>query len=184
MPGGKIWLLPLRRCVYWLWGRCHPGRQGLPDPAGPQPRPGNVADTLPVRRGRRGDTNCRGARGAQRGRGSGGGGGDPRLPALGKQARPANANLYVVFRLELVSGEPRGEGVGTLDADAFSLAKLQEKVGMQSLSMWAIKLAFAPDLGGGFVSHHDAFGLRPGWSLFGLPLLGRQVGAVGFTATR
>ena len=108
----------------------------------------------------------------------------PNSSALGEQARPANANLYVVFRLELVSGEPRGEGVGTLDADAFSLAKLQEKVGMQSLSMWAIKLAFAPDLGGGFVSHHDAFGLRPGWSLFGLPLLGRQVGAVGFTATR
>ena len=27
-----------------------------------------------------------------------------------------NANLHVVFRLELVSGEPRGDGVGTLDA--------------------------------------------------------------------
>ncbi len=84
-----------------------------------------------------------------------------------------NANLYVVFRLDLVSGEPQGDGVETLDAGFFSLAELEEKVGMQGLSMWAIKLALAPDRGEGFVSHHDEFELRPGWSLFGLPSQGR-----------
>ena len=43
-----------------------------------------------------------------------------------------NANLCVIFRLELVSGEPRGDDVGTLDADVFSLAELEEKVGKKS----------------------------------------------------
>ena len=36
-----------------------------------------------------------------------------------------NANLYVVFRLDLVSGEPRADGVETLGADFFSLAELE-----------------------------------------------------------
>ena len=80
-----------------------------------------------------------------------------------------NANLYVVFRLDLVSGEPRSDGVETLGADFFSLAELGEKEGMQALSVWAIKLALSGDHGSGFVSHHESFDLRPGWSVFGLP---------------
>ncbi len=48
-----------------------------------------------------------------------------------RPGRP-NANLYVIFRLELVSGEPRGDDVGTLDADVFSLAELEKKAGKKS----------------------------------------------------
>lgn len=80
-----------------------------------------------------------------------------------------NANLYVVFRLDLVSGEPRADGVETLSAGFFSMVELEEKMGMQALSVWAIKLALAGDHGGGFVSHHESFESRPGWSVFGLP---------------
>ena len=79
-----------------------------------------------------------------------------------------NANLYVVFRLDLVSGEPHGTGEETLDAGFFSLEELIERAGMQALSVWAIRLALAEDYGSGFVSHHDSFDLRPGWSVFGL----------------
>ena len=82
------------------------------------------------------------------------------------------ANLYVVFWLEWISGEPRGDGVETLDAGFFSPEELEEKMGMQAMSMWAINLALARDYGSGFVSHHGAFEHRPGWSVFGLPTAG------------
>ena len=48
--------------------------------------------------------------------GSGVGAGGSRLPALGEQARPVERQPPRRLRLELVSGEPRGDGVGTLDA--------------------------------------------------------------------
>ena len=79
------------------------------------------------------------------------------------------ANLYVVFWLEWVLGEPRGDGVETLDAGFFTLPELEEKMGMQAMSLWAIKLALARDYGSGFISHQDSFELRPGWSVFGVP---------------
>lgn len=80
------------------------------------------------------------------------------------------ANLYVVFRLEWISGEPRADGVETLDAGFFTMPELEEKMGMQALSVWAIKLALAAEDDGGFVSHHDSFDPpRPGWSVFGVP---------------
>ena len=83
------------------------------------------------------------------------------------------ANLYVVFWLEWVSGEPRGDGVETLDAGFFTLPELEEKMGMQAMSLWAIKLALERDYGSGFVSHHGSFDPpRPGWSVFGLPPAG------------
>ena len=82
------------------------------------------------------------------------------------------ANLYVVFWLEWVSGEPRGDGVETLDAGFFTLPELEEKMGMQAMSLWAIKLALARDYGSGLVSHQDSFESRPGWSVFGVPPVG------------
>ena len=57
----------------------------------------------------------------------------------------------------------------TLDAGFFTLPELEEKMGMQAMSLWAIKLALARDYGSGFVSHQDSFELRPGWSVFGVP---------------
>lgn len=79
------------------------------------------------------------------------------------------ANLYVVFWLEWISGEPRGDGVESLDAGFFTVPELEEKMGMQAMSLWAIKMALARGYGSGFISHLDAFEPRPGWSVFGLP---------------
>ena len=79
------------------------------------------------------------------------------------------ANIYVVFWLEWVSGEPRPDGVETMDAGFFTVPELEEKMGMQAMSLWAIKMALAREYGSGFVSHLDAFESRPGWSVFGLP---------------
>ncbi len=82
------------------------------------------------------------------------------------------ANLYVVFHLEWISGEPRADGVESLEAGFYSMPELEEKMGMQAMSLWAIKLALAAGDGGGFVSHQDSFQMRPGWSVFGVPSVG------------
>ncbi len=86
-------------------------------------------------------------------------------------ARPdrPNSNIYVVLRLDLVSGEPRSDGEETLDAGFFPLDELEQKEGVQTLSLWAIRLALEPGACGGFIPHHDATP-RPGWSLFGVRL--------------
>lgn len=82
------------------------------------------------------------------------------------------ANLYVVFRLEWISGEPCADGVESLEAGFYSMTELEEKMGMQAMSTWAIGLALASDYKNGFISHQDSFQMRPGWSVFGVPSVG------------
>ena len=77
-------------------------------------------------------------------------------------------NIYVVFRLDVVSGEPQADGDETLDAGFFSVEEIERKEGAQALSLWAVRLALAADAaGGGHVAQEGAGGPRPGWSLFG-----------------
>ena len=78
------------------------------------------------------------------------------------------ANLYVVFRLEAVSGEPRFDGDETTGAGYYSLADMERMEGVQALSLWAIHLALAHPPGSGFVAGQADIEVRPGWSLFGL----------------
>ena len=78
------------------------------------------------------------------------------------------ANLYMVFRLEAVSGEPVHDGVETMSAGYFSLDEMATMEGVQSLSLWAVRLALAHPPAAGFVPDTEAFQLRPGQSLFGL----------------
>jgi ADP-ribose pyrophosphatase YjhB (NUDIX family) len=78
------------------------------------------------------------------------------------------ANIYVVFRLDHVSGDPIHDGDETLNAGFYSLAEMAEMEGVQALSLWAIRLALAHPPNAGLVSNHDHFEMRPGWSLFGL----------------
>ena len=78
------------------------------------------------------------------------------------------ANIYVVFRLDHVSGDPIHDGDETLNAGFFSLAEMARMEGVQALSLWAIRLALAHPPNAGLVSNHDHFDMRPGWSLFGL----------------
>ena len=88
--------------------------------------------------------------------------------------RPA-ANIYVVFRLEWLSGEPRFDGDETLAAGFFGLDEMARMDRVQGLSLWAIRLALASEPGTGFLlDRADPSMLRPGLSLFGLGIaLGR-----------
>ena len=79
------------------------------------------------------------------------------------------ANIYVVFRLDLVSGEPRYDGEETLDAGFFSMEEISRMEQVQGFSLWSIQRAFELPRGAGMTL--DQTGLttgRPGWTLFGV----------------
>lgn len=78
-----------------------------------------------------------------------------------------SANVYVIFRLSPVEGEPVADGVEITGAGYFSLDDIESMEKVQSLSKWAIGAALArPD---GFVRVDQPVDLaRPGYSLFGL----------------
>ena len=79
-----------------------------------------------------------------------------------------SANIYVVFRLQPLSGEPRYDGQETIGAGYFSLDEIGEMVGVQSLSLWAIQKALVTPTNAGFaLDQGDIAPARPGWSLFG-----------------
>ena len=89
--------------------------------------------------------------------------------AAGVNPERPNANIYMVFRLESLSGEPRFDGDETLGAGYFSLDEMARMERVQALSLWAIRLAMATRPGDGLVSNLAADDLsRPGWSLFGI----------------
>ena len=78
------------------------------------------------------------------------------------------ANIYVVFRLEPVSGEPRYDGEETIGAGYFSLEELGRMEGVQGFSTWAIHRALATPRGAGFtLEDTELTRQRPGWTLFG-----------------
>ena len=78
------------------------------------------------------------------------------------------ANIYVVFRLALVSGEPRFDGVETIGAGFFGVGELERMEGVQGFSMWAIKRALEVPVGAGLTLEQGGVSIgRPGWSLFG-----------------
>ena len=79
------------------------------------------------------------------------------------------ANVYVVFRLDLVSGEPKYDGDETLDAGFFSMDEISRMEQVQGFSLWSIQRALELPRGAGMIL--DQTGLttdRPGWSLFGV----------------
>ena len=80
----------------------------------------------------------------------------------------SSPNLYVVFRLQHLSGEPRFDGEETIDAGYFPMSVIENKRGIQALSLWAIKLAFRSDVSRGFVSQDSFFESRPGRTVFGI----------------
>ena len=76
-------------------------------------------------------------------------------------------NIYMIFRLDYVSGEPRGDGEETADARFFSLSEMNAMKGVQNITRWGIEQALATDVGSG-LSREPAGELRPGWQVFGL----------------
>ena len=79
------------------------------------------------------------------------------------------ANIYVVFRLDLVSGEPRYDGEETLDAGFFSMDEIGRMEQVQGFSLWSIQRALELPRGAGMTLDQSGLTLsRPGWSLFGV----------------
>ena len=78
-----------------------------------------------------------------------------------------SANVYVVFRMIPVSGEPRFDGEETIGAGYFSLEEIAGMDRVQGLSVWSIRRALEMPSGDGFAVDRSDSGLtRPGWSLF------------------
>lgn len=90
--------------------------------------------------------------------------------AAGVQRERPNANIYVVFRLTPVSGEPRFDGNETLGAGYFTLDEMARIEKMQALSLWAIQVALGKRPGAGLVLDRESAATlgRPGYTLFGL----------------
>ncbi len=85
-------------------------------------------------------------------------------------AGPPTANVYVVFRLEAISGEPTYDGHETIGAGYFSLEDMAQMERVQALSIWAIQQALSTPVGTGFKPDptSPAALIGPGRSLFGL----------------
>ncbi|HEX5418266.1 MAG TPA: NUDIX domain-containing protein [Chloroflexota bacterium] len=80
-----------------------------------------------------------------------------------------SANVYVIFRLTPLEGEPRADGEEITGAGFFSVEEIESMEKVQGLSKWAINTAL--NSGDGF--HHvgePADLARPGYNLFGLRL--------------
>ena len=78
------------------------------------------------------------------------------------------ANVYVVFRLDPVSGEPTFDGDETVGAGYFSIEEIDQMENLQGFSRWSIERAFELPSGTGFTLETGGVTIgRPGWSLFG-----------------
>ena len=79
-----------------------------------------------------------------------------------------SANIYVVFRLEPVSGEPKFDGEETLDAGYFGMDEISKMEGVQGFSLWSIRRALDTPTGAGLAPDDTPLTRqRPGWTLFG-----------------
>ncbi len=79
------------------------------------------------------------------------------------------ANIYVVFRLDLVAGEPKFDGVETIGAGYFDLEEIERIEGVQGFSKWSIRRALEIPPGSGLTLEVGEINVgRPGWSLFGM----------------
>ena len=80
-----------------------------------------------------------------------------------------SANVYVVFRLDLVSGEPRFDGEETIGAGFYSLEEISHMDPVQGFSSWAIHRALELPKGAGMtLDQSELTQSRPGWNLFGI----------------
>jgi ADP-ribose pyrophosphatase YjhB (NUDIX family) len=92
--------------------------------------------------------------------------------SLGGSIGGPSTNMYVVFRLEALSGEPVYDGDEIANAGFFTLDEMAALEGLQGLSRWAIEKALG--IGDGHGLRPDTMGPganRPGWQLFGIPHL-------------
>ena len=66
-----------------------------------------------------------------------------------------NSNVYVVFRLEPLSGEPKFDGDETIGAGYFSWEEIENMEGVQGFSLWSIRRALDTPEGAGLMLHES-----------------------------
>lgn len=89
--------------------------------------------------------------------------------SLGGTAGGPSTNIYIIFRLDLIEGEPKHDGVEIANAGFFSLDEIAAMEAVQGLSRWGIEQALVTEPGSGLTPDAGAPGAeRPGWQLFGL----------------
>lgn len=82
-----------------------------------------------------------------------------------------STNIYVVFRLDMLEGEPTFDGDEIANAGFFSLDEMAQMEAVQGLSRWAIEKALNTQPGQGLTPDSVGPGAgRPGWQLFGLDI--------------
>jgi ADP-ribose pyrophosphatase YjhB (NUDIX family) len=87
---------------------------------------------------------------------------------VGRSGGPAT-NIYMIFRLDYVSGEPQFDGDETAGAGFFTLDEMSRMQGVQTISRWGIEQALVTTPGSGLAMDAGAPGAdRRGWQLFGL----------------
>lgn len=80
-----------------------------------------------------------------------------------------STNIYMIFRLEYLQGEPIFDGDEIADAGFFSLDQMTNMEAVQGLSRWGIEQALVTKPGSGLsVGGDELRNNRPGWELFGL----------------
>ncbi len=78
-------------------------------------------------------------------------------------------NIYMMWRLNYVSGEPTFDGEETSAAGFYSLDEIAQIKGVQNISRWGIQQALRTPAGHGISPAEVAPGAeRRGWELFGL----------------
>ena len=90
--------------------------------------------------------------------------------SLGGTLGGPSTNIYVVFRLDPLGGEPKCDGDEIKDVGFFSLEEMAGMEAVQGLSKWAIEKALRTADGIGLAPEPNGpLAGRPGWQLFGLP---------------
>jgi len=91
--------------------------------------------------------------------------------AAGVQPAWPMANLYTVFRLDAVDGEPRPDFEESFDAGFFSVEEARELQGLSGISLWAIERAVRLGPAPGLRLEAEREGLqRAGHTLFGVAI--------------
>ncbi len=90
--------------------------------------------------------------------------------AAGVPDRPV-ANIYVVFRLEAESGEPRPDMEESFAVEFVPREQIPHRPGISSMSLWAIETALAAPHPGLNIEPRREGLQRPGQTIFRLPLL-------------
>ena len=89
--------------------------------------------------------------------------------AAGLQPAWPNANVYTVFRLDAIAGEPRPDLEESFDAAYLTLDEARNLEGLSGISLWAIERAITLGDAPGLRLEAEREGLqRPGHSLFGV----------------